>query len=107
MISYLDKQVGMIEDQLNKLGLDKNTIVIFCSDNGPTGTLGPNSNYFNSAGNLRGRKQDLYEGGIREPFIVKWPGKVAAGKVSNYPSATYDMMETFAEMLQVKAPEND
>ncbi|MEO6915149.1 MAG: arylsulfatase [Chitinophagaceae bacterium] len=107
MISYLDKQVGLIEEQLKKLGLDKNTIVIFCSDNGPAGTLGPNSNYFNSAGILRGRKQDLYEGGIREPFIVKWPGKIAAGKVSNYPSATYDMMETFAELLRVKAPEND
>lgn len=107
MISYLDKQVGMIEDQLQQLGLDENTIVIFCSDNGPAGTLGPNNNYFNSAGNLRGRKQDLYEGGIREPFIVKWPGKVTAGKVSNYASATYDMMETFAELLHVKAPVND
>jgi len=60
MISYLDKQVGMIEGQLKKLGLDDNTIVIFCSDNGPAGSLGPNSGYFNSAGNLRGRKQDLY-----------------------------------------------
>lgn len=107
MISYLDKQVGIIEELLKNLGLDGNTIVIFCSDNGPAGSLGPESNYFNSAGNLRGRKQDLYEGGIREPFIVKWPGKVAAGKVSNYASATYDMMETFAELLQVKAPEND
>ncbi len=107
MISYLDKQVGMIEDQLKKLGLDDNTIVIFCSDNGPAGSLGPNSNYFKSAGNLRGRKLDLYEGGIREPFIVKWPGKVAAGKVSDFASATYDMMETFAELLHVTAPEND
>jgi len=47
------------------------------------------------------------EGGIREPFIVKWPGKVEAGTVSNFPSATYDMMETFADILNVKAPEND
>jgi arylsulfatase A-like enzyme len=107
MISYLDKQVGMIENLLKKLGLDDNTIVIFCSDNGPAGSLGPTSNYFKSAGNLRGKKQDLYEGGIREPFIVKWPSKVASGKVSNYPSATYDMMETFAELLHLKAPVND
>jgi arylsulfatase A len=107
MISYLDKQVGMIEEKLQQAGLDKNTIVIFCSDNGPAGSLGPFSNYFNSAGNLRGRKQDLYEGGIREPFIVKWPGKIVAGKVSGLPSATYDMMETFAELLHVRAPEND
>jgi len=107
MVSYLDNQVGIITQHLRKLGIDKNTIVIFCSDNGPAGSLGPDSDYFNSAGNLRGRKQDLYEGGIREPFIVKWPGRIAAGKVSNYPSATYDMMETFAEIINVKAPEND
>lgn len=107
MITYLDKQVGMIEDQLKKWGLDNNTMIMFCSDNGPAGSLGPESDYFNSAGHLRGRKQDLYEGGIREPFIVKWPAGVAPGSVSNLPSATYDMMETFAELLQVKAPLND
>lgn len=107
MISYLDKQVGMIEGELKKLGLADNTIVLFCSDNGPAGTLGPNKNYFNSAGILRGRKQDVYEGGIREPFIVKWPGKITAGKVSNFPSATYDMMETFADIIHVTPFEND
>ncbi len=107
MISYLDKQVGMVEALVKKLGLDNNTIVIFCSDNGPATSLGPNNTFFNSSGGLRGRKLDLYEGGIREPFIVKWPGKVQAGKVSPLVSATYDMMETFAELLGVKAPVND
>jgi len=107
MISYLDKQVGIIEALIKKLGLEENTLVIFCSDNGPANLLGADNAYFNSAGNLRGHKQDLYEGGIREPFIVKWPGKVAAGKVSGFVSATYDMMETFAELLQLKAPVND
>ena len=107
MISYLDKQVGMIEELLKKLGLDKNTIVIFSSDNGPAHTLGVNDSYFKSSGILRGAKGDLYEGGIREPFIVKWPGKVKAGKVNDFISATYDMMETFAEILHIKAPKND
>ena len=107
MISYLDEQVGMVEALIKKLKLDKNTIVIFCSDNGPAHTLGVNNNYFKSSGILRGAKEDLYEGGIREPFIVKWPGKVEAGKVNNYISATYDMMETFAALLHVKAPKND
>ncbi len=107
MVSYLDRQVGIIQDQLKKSGLEKNTMVLFCSDNGPAASVVPDNKFFNSAANLRGRKQDLYEGGIREPFIVKWPGKVRAGSVSELPSATYDMMETFAELLQVKAPEND
>lgn len=107
MITYLDKQVGKVQDQLKKLGLDKNTIVMFCSDNGPAGLPGEKNNFFNSSGSLRGRKQDVYEGGIREPFIVKWPGKVAAGKVNNYISATYDMMPTFAELLNVTPPKND
>lgn len=107
MITYLDKQVEIIEDQLKKLGLDKNTIVMFCSDNGPINENGDNENFFNSAGSLRGMKQELYEGGIRVPFIVKWPGKIAAGQVTNFISATYDMMETFAELLKVQAPRND
>lgn len=107
MISYLDKQVGLIEDQLRALALDKNTIVIFCSDNGPASSFGPDRNFFNSTANLRGRKLDLYEGGIREPFIVKWPGKITAGSLGDFPSATYDMMETFADLLKVKPPVND
>ncbi len=107
MITYLDKQVGMIEEQLKKSGVDENTIVIFCSDNGPASSFGPDKDYFNSTADLRGRKLDLYEGGIREPFIVKWPGKIIAGSVSKFPSATYDMMETFAELLKVDASEND
>ena len=109
MITYLDKQVKIIEDLLKKLGLDQNTIVMFCSDNGPINENGDSTNfeYFHSSGYLRGMKQKLYEGGIREPFIVKWPEKIAAGQVTNFISATYDMMETFAELLKVKAPQND
>jgi arylsulfatase A len=107
MITNLDKQVGLVEAQLVKLGLDKNTIIMFCSDNGPANSIGRNDNYFNSTASLRGAKLDMYEGGVRVPFIVKWPGKVAPGKVNDHISATYDMMATFADLLKLKAPEND
>jgi arylsulfatase A len=107
MISYLDKQVGIIEAQLKQLGLEQNTIVMFSSDNGPASSVGVENIFFNSAGSLRGRKQDVYEGGIREPFLAKWPGKIPAGKVNDHVSATYDMLATFADLLNVKAPEND
>ena len=109
MITYLDKQVKIIEDLLKKLGLDQNTIVMFCSDNGPINENGDSESFdfFHSTGYLRGMKQELYEGGIREPFIVKWPGKIASGQVTNFISATYDMMETFADLLHVQAPQND
>jgi arylsulfatase A len=90
------------------LGLEQNTIVMFCSDNGPINLNGDDDRtFFNSSGSLRGGKTEVYEGGIREPFIVKWPGKITGGQVSNFISATYDMMETFAELLQVQAPKND
>lgn len=108
MITYLDKQVGRVMAALKELGLDKNTIVMFSSDNGPTfDVAGIDTKFFNSTGGLRGRKQDLYEGGIREPFIVNWPGKIKAGTVSNHVSVQYDMMATLADLTHVKAPTND
>lgn len=108
MISYLDKQVGMVLEQLKNSGLDQHTIVMFSSDNGPAASIVTGSNdFFRSAGPLRGMKQDLYEGGIREPFIVKWPGKIQPGKVSDLISVQYDMMSTLADIIGVKAPPND
>lgn len=108
MITYMDEQVGRIMKLLKELGLDKNTIVMFSSDNGATfNTGGANTEFFNSVGGLRGRKQDLYEGGIREPFIARWPGKIPAGKVSNHISAQFDMMATLSELTGVKAWDND
>ncbi|MBB5440341.1 arylsulfatase A-like enzyme [Pedobacter sp. AK017] len=105
MVSYMDQQVGVIQNVLKKLRLDQNTIVIFTSDNGTAANV--DRDFFNSTGGLRGVKQDVYEGGIREPFIIKWPGKIAQGKTSDYPVVTYDLMATFADLLQVKAPKND
>ena len=108
MITYMDKQIGEIMSLLKKLKLDENTIVMFSSDNGTTFNVGGvDAEYFNSVGGLRGRKQDLYEGGIREPFIARWPGKIPAGKISNHISVQYDFMATLAELTGVRGWPND
>ncbi len=108
MITYLDKQVGKVLDLLKELNLDDDTIIMFSSDNGATFDVGGvDTEFFNSVGGLRGRKQDLYEGGIREPFIVRWHNKIAAGQASEHISVQYDLMATLADLLGIKAPKND
>lgn len=107
MISYLDAQVGIILKQLKQLGLDKNTLVLFSSDNGATFNGGVDRQFFNSNGGLRGQKMDLYEGGIREPFIARWPGKIPVGISSDHISAQYDMMATLAEITGQHIIETD
>ncbi len=106
MVTLLDKQVGEVLAKLKELGLEKNTLVIFTSDNGPHLEGGADPNYFNSNGIYKGFKRDLYEGGIREPMIAWWPGKIEAGTTNNHISAFWDMMPTFAELAGVKIPEN-
>jgi arylsulfatase A len=105
MVSYLDKQVGIIQQQLKRLKLEENTIIIFTSDNGTA--AGIDLKFFNSTAGLRGVKQDVYEGGIREPFIIKWPGVVRAGSTSAYPAVTYDLLSTFSDLLGVRPQTND
>ncbi|ATL47894.1 N-acetylgalactosamine-6-sulfatase [Chitinophaga caeni] len=108
MISYFDHNVGAIMELLQQLGLDDNTVVMFSSDNGPTfHTGGINVDDFNSKLGMRGYKGQLYEGGIRAPFIVRWPGHVKAGTTSDLLSNQFDMMATFAAIAGIKAPEND
>lgn len=107
MISTLDGYVGLIMQRIKDLSLDENTIIMFSSDNGPTFNGGVNAAFFNSTGGLRGLKMDLYEGGIRVPFIARWPGHIPAGEVSDHISVQYDMMATLADLLNVEAPEND
>jgi arylsulfatase A-like enzyme len=106
MITLLDKQVGEVLAKLKELGLDKNTIVMFSSDNGPHLEGGADPDYFESNGPLKGYKRDLYEGGIREPMIVWWPGKIEAGSKTDHVSAFWDIMPTVAELAGIKAPEN-
>src|SRR5690606_38624272 len=106
MISYMDAQVGVILAEIKKLGIDDNTIILFSSDNGATFNGGVNASFFNSVSGLNGLKMDVYEGGIRVPFIVRWPGKIEANAVSDLLSVQYDMMATFAELPNQTVPDN-
>ena len=106
MITRLDRDVGILMDQLKKLDVDDNTIIFFTSDNGPHKEGGVKPEFFNSSGPLRGIKRDLYEGGIRVPMIVRWPNKIAAGKVSDQVWAFWDFLPTAADIAGQKPPEN-
>lgn len=106
MVTELDDYVGEILALLKELNLEDNTIVIFTSDNGPHHEGGADPDFFNSNGDLKGYKRDIYEGGIRIPLLVKWPGKVKPGSKSDHISAFWDVMPTFAEIVGGKSPEN-
>jgi arylsulfatase A-like enzyme len=103
MITLMDGDVGKIMDLIKELKLDENTIIFFSSDNGGLRDM---VTVFDSNGPFRGIKGDLYEGGIRVPLIVRWPGKIAPGTVSNHVSAFWDFVPTASELIGAKAPEN-
>lgn len=105
MVSRLDMYVGEVVAQLKDLGLDKNTIIIFTSDNGPHREGGANPDYFKSYGPLKGVKRDVYEGGIRVPMIVWSPAKIKGGVKTDHISAFWDVMPTLAELTNVTLPE--
>lgn len=105
MITRMDRGIGRIFEKLKTLGLDENTIVFFTSDNGPSDAGGIDAEFFNSAGPLRGAKHDLYEGGIRVPSIVRWPGVVAPGTTSEQPWAFCDFLPTVADLVNINSPE--
>lgn len=98
MVHRLDKYVGEIVKLVEELGLTENTVIMFTSDNGPHMEGGADPDFFNSNGGLRGYKRDLYEGGIRVPFIVSWPGSIEEGAISDHPSAFWDLMPTLADL---------
>jgi arylsulfatase A len=104
MVSRLDSDVGRLVDLLGELGIDDNTIIVFTSDNGPHGEGGHDPKFFDSNGPFRGRKRDLYEGGIREPTIAYWPGHIAAGTESDFASAGWDWLPTFCDLAGVATP---
>lgn len=106
MITRMDKDVGRVLDLLEELDIDEKTVVMFTSDNGPHNEGGHNPERFTPAGPLRGMKRDLYEGGIRVPFIVWWPGTTPAGTVSDHVGYFGDLMATAADLAGVKPPEN-
>lgn len=104
MITRLDTDVGKVLARLKEKKLDDNTIVFFTSDNGPHKEGGADPEFFQSSGPLRGIKRAMHEGGIRVPMIVRWPGKVPAGAVSDYAWAFWDFLPTAADLAGAKAP---
>lgn len=104
MVTRLDDEVGRLMAELKTLGLEDKTVVFFTSDNGPHREGGNDPDFFKSAGPLRGLKRDVYEGGIREPLIVRWPGHTHAGSSSEYVGYFGDCMATFAELAGVRPP---
>jgi arylsulfatase A-like enzyme len=101
MVALLDRDVGRVLQKLKDLHLDDNTLVIFSSDNGATEPfIAP----LGSSGGLRGRKQFLYEGGVRAPFIARWPGRIAPGTTSDLLTTHVDFLATAAEVVGVPVP---
>ncbi|MFN7828111.1 MAG: arylsulfatase [Acidobacteriota bacterium] len=100
MVTRMDRSVGRMLQTLRETGLDRQTIVLFTSDNGPTYDRlgGSDSDFFQSAGILRGHKGSVYEGGIRVPLIAHWPGRIGAGRTADLPAAFYDLLPTLVEI---------
>jgi arylsulfatase A-like enzyme len=105
MIARMDRDIGRIVDHLHARGLDRNTLILFISDNGPHQEGGGDPVFFKSNGGLRGIKRDLYEGGIRVPMIARWVGTIPAGRVSDYAWAHWDILPTLAELGGGRAPD--
>jgi len=104
MVTRADGYVGRILDLLTEFGLERDTLVFISSDNGAHEGEQKGYEFFRSNGALHGQKGQLYEGGIRAPMIVRWPGRVMAGATSSYPWAFCDFLPTAAELAGVKAP---
>ena len=101
-IRFVDNEVGAVLAKLKSSGMDENTIVMFSSDNGPHKEGGHDSTFFQSSGGLNGTKRDLTDGGIRVPFLVRWPGKIKPATVSDHVSGFQDLIPTAADLAGVK-----
>ena len=106
MITRMDRDIGGLNDLLKKLEIEKNTLVLFTSDNGHHNEGGHNTATFDPNGPLRGMKRDLYEGGIRVPLISYWPGMMPQGAISDYIGYFGDLMATACDLAGVEAPAN-
>lgn len=104
MITRMDRDVGRLADLIRARGIERRTVVLFTSDNGPHREGGADPVFFTSAGGLRGIKRDLYEGGIRVPMIARWSGTIPAGRVSDHVWAHWDVLPTLAEIAGARIP---
>lgn len=104
MVTRIDESVGRLMEKLKEKRVDENTLVIFTSDNGSHAEGGYVYSMLQSNGPLRGGKRDLYEGGIRVPFIARWPAGIKAGQTSDHPSAFWDFLPTACELAAIAPP---
>ena len=104
MIQRMDRDIGRLTDLIGQRKIDRNTLIMFISDNGPHREGGGDPAFFKSSGGLRGIKRDLYEGGIRVPMIARWTGTIPAARVSHHEWAHWDVLPTLAELAKAKTP---
>ncbi|MGF1582063.1 MAG: sulfatase-like hydrolase/transferase [Gemmataceae bacterium] len=103
-VTALDEQIGRLRAKLRKLGIADDTMIWFCSDNGPEGNPGPRGRFQGTAGILRGRKRSLYEGGIRVPAILVWPSRLKKARRTDVPCVTSDYFPTVLAALGKQIP---
>ncbi len=106
MVSRLDRDIARLVDLLKEKGVYENTLVIFSSDNGVHSEGGHDPEFFDSNSIYRGKKRDLYDGGIHTPFVAQWPAVIEAGTVSDHISAFWDFMPTVCEITGAEIPED-
>ncbi|MEM7010629.1 MAG: sulfatase-like hydrolase/transferase, partial [Verrucomicrobiota bacterium] len=102
-ITALDEHVGRLRAELRELGVAENTMVVFCSDNGPEGSAAKAPG---SAADFRGRKRSLYEGGIRVPGLIEWPAKIDGGGSTDFPAGTVDYFPTIMAAAGFEVPDD-
>jgi arylsulfatase A len=104
MVTRMDRDIGRLLDLLRARGIERRTLVMFISDNGPHREGGTDPIFFKSSGGLRGMKRDLYEGGIRVPMVAQWPGTIPAGRTSDHVWAHWDVLPTLADIAGAPIP---
>lgn len=104
MVTRMDRDIGRLADVIRSRGIERQTLLLFISDNGPHREGGGDPVFFTSNGGLRGIKRDLYEGGIRVPLIASWPGTIPSGRVSHHVWAHWDVLPTLAELAGARTP---
>jgi len=101
MVTRMDKDIGIVFEKLKELGIENNTLVIFTSDNGHEYD-NLKDEFFNSNGDFRGKKRDLYEGGVHVPFVAVWPEMIKPGTRSSHVSAFWDFLPTVCDIANIK-----
>jgi arylsulfatase A-like enzyme len=112
-ITAIDREIGRLREALRELGVEKSTLIFFCSDNGPEGTGTPQHQYnpyggvyYGSAGEFKGRKRYLYNGGVCVPAFAVWPGVIEANRTVRQPVCTLDYLPTLTDLLNFEMPDD-